>query len=259
MGIFYAGLDLGQQGDYTALAILERVEVQVGEPQVKRVEYQPDLPSWWASSEYAQVYGAHAVPPDWPVIVEERVVPAETCVEFHLRHLERPELGTPYPRIVERVCALLSRPPLSGPQAETTLIVDATGVGRPVIDLLRARDLPGALVPITITGADSVTRDDHGREWRVPKRDLVGVLQVLLQTGRLKVAEGLPLGATLAAEMLNFKAKISASGHDTYEAGPAGGEWREGAHDDLVLAVTLPCWYAEQANHYGPRVTFLDW
>lgn len=34
--------------------------------------------------------------------------------------------------------------------------------------------------------------------------------------------------------------KISASGHDTYEA------WREGIHDDTVLATAIAIWYAER-------------
>ena len=256
MGTFYAGLDLGQQGDYTALAILERVAVTVGEARVERVEYRPQLPSWWASSEYAQVYGPTAMPPGQLTRIEEKVT-QDRRVEYHLRHLERPELGTPYPAIVERVCTLLHAAPL---RAVTTLIVDATGVGRPVVDLLREADLDARIIPITITGGDSVTYEPRGREYRVPKRDLVGVLQVLVQQEprRLKIAEGLPLGATLAAEMLNFKAKISARGHDSYEAGPAGGDWREGAHDDLVLAATLPCWYAEKAHRYGGGIPLAD-
>ncbi len=43
---------------------------------------------------------------------------------------------------------------------------------------------------ITITGGDTVTRDRGN--YRVPKRDLFGVMQMLLQSERLKVAEGFP-------------------------------------------------------------------
>ena len=59
----------------------------------------------------------------------------------------------------------------------------------------------------------------------------------------------LPDAPVLKAELENFRVKISLAGHDTYAAG-AGDEWRQGAHDDLVLAVALACWYGEQ----GPRV-----
>lgn len=53
-----------------------------------------------------------------------------------------------------------------------------------------------------------------------------------------------------ATEALNFKAKISLSGHECYAA-CAAGDWRDGAHDDLVLAVALACWYAERRERRG--------
>jgi hypothetical protein len=45
------------------------------------------------------------------------------------------------------------------------------------------------------------------------------VLQVLLQSGRLKVASKLELGPVLQATMLNFRAKIDpATAHDSYSS-----------------------------------------
>ena len=151
----------------------------------------------------------------------------------HVRHLERFPLRTPYTAVVTGVSRLLSAPPLRG---ACRLVVDATGVGAAVVDLLAAARL--APVPVTITGGDVASRDDRGG-WRVPKRDLVAVLLVLLQGGRLKIARELPEAETLQRELLGFQVKITASAHDTY------GAWREGAHDDLVLAVALACWYCE--------------
>ena len=66
-----------------------------------------------------------------------------------------------------------------------------------------------------------------------------------------------PSGKTLAAQMLTFKATISASGHDSYNAGSANRQWREGAHYDFVLAVTVACWYAKSAPK--PSFLLLDW
>lgn len=107
-------------------------------------------------------------------------------------------------------------------------------MGAPVVDLLRQA---GAYpVPVTITGGDTTSKDEDG--FRVPKRDLVTTVQVLLQTERLKCAK-LPDWPALEAELLNFQVKISTvTAHDSY------GAWREGAHDDLVLAVALACWWA---------------
>jgi hypothetical protein len=41
---------------------------------------------------------------------------------------------------------------------------------------------------------------------------------------------------------LNFRVKITTNANDTYEA------WREGQHDDLVLGLSMACWYAERRN-----------
>jgi hypothetical protein len=88
-----------------------------------------------------------------------------------------------------------------------------------------------------------------GSGYKVRKRNLVSNLLKLFQTERLKVVPELDLASIFVQEPLNFKAKISISGHDSYEA------WREGVHDDLVLATALACWYAEKIfNRPEPRV-----
>jgi hypothetical protein len=159
-----------------------------------------------------------------------------------LRHLHRWELQTPYPAIVSDLRSLLMRPEL---RAGCMLVVDGTGVGRPVVDYLRQQGLRS--IPVTITGGDAATRDDSG--WRhVPKRDLVSVLAVGFETGSIRIAEGLEYGPVLSKELGNFKAKISISGHDSYEA------WRENDKDDLVLALALGCWCARRARSTGVAV-----
>ncbi len=176
-------------------------------------------------------------------ILQEQPNPGDPVL--HIRHLHRFPLATSYPRIAEYVAGLLQREPLIG---DVDLVVDETGVGRPVVDLLRRYGVNP--IGITITGGDSVARDADG--YRVPKRDLVAVLQVLLQQGRLKSAN-LPGAEVLQAELLNFRVTVNATtGHDSYGAGPASG-WRDGEHDDLVLSVALACWYATSApGRIGP-------
>lgn len=203
MSDFTMGLDLGQANDYTALCALERIDRGPGEP-AGHVRLARDM---------------------------QREEAPDTV--YHLRHLERFKLGTPYPAIVKRVTELLATPPLRG---QAALVVDATGVGAAVVDLLRGAGL--SPVAVTITAGERAERVDGG--WRVPKRDLVGVLQVLFQGKRLLIAESLPEALTLTKELLSFQVKITAAAHDVY------GAWREGAHDDLVLAVALACWYAER-------------
>jgi hypothetical protein len=156
-----------------------------------------------------------------------------------LRHLHRYPLRTSYPEIVESVTEVLGRAPLS--EHRTTLMVDATGVGRPVVELLRRQRLRAQLTAVTITGGTTVTEDTFGIH--VPKRDLVSALQVLLQSGALHIARDLPLASTLITELQGFRVRISATGHDSYAAGE---DWRSAPHDDLVLAVALAAWQAAQ-------------
>jgi hypothetical protein len=190
---YFVGVDLGQKQDHTAIAIVERAEVQAGFD--------------WAN---------------WAQVME---------VRRRLRHLERIPLGTPYPEVVTRVRAVVQSEKLAG---RCTLVADATGVGGPVIDLLRAGGLGCPLVPVTITGGGQP--QEVSGMWRVPKRDLVTGLQVMFETGELRIATRLREGETFVKELTNMRVKVSASGHESFAA------WREGTHDDLVLAAALACW-----------------
>ncbi len=198
---FYVGLDLGQSADFTALATIQTVTKE-------------------------NPAGGHAK-------------------FLHLRHLERYPLHTPYPEIAAKVASLIRSPTLNPTEYDPSrlryystppeLIVDDTGVGRAVSDLLKSKGLK--FKAITITGGDEVHGAGGGR-YRVPKRDLVGALEVPFHTGELKVAEGLELWPTLKEELLNFRRKINLkTAHDSYE------HWRESDHDDLVLATALACWW----------------
>ena len=83
-----------------------------------------------------------------------------------------------------------------------------------------------------------MTKDRDG--YRVPKKDLVGAVQVLMQNARLRVAASLAEAATLRAELQNFRMKQNAAtAHESYE------HWRDGDHDDLVLAVAVAAWFQQ--------------
>ena len=202
--IYFVGLDLGQKQDPTAIAVVE-----------------------WR--EYAGAWDA--------VAFNHRM---ETSLS--LRHLERIPLGTPYPEVVYQVgCTMRSRQLADAERRH--LVVDGTGVGPAVVDLLRQEDLQSKLWAVTITGGDTERYADE--YYRVPKRDLVVGLQVLMQQGGLQIAEGMKEGATLVKEMAEMRVKISGSGNEKF------GAWRSGEHDDLVLAVALACWGVRKT---APRV-----
>jgi len=152
---------------------------------------------------------------------------------YAVRHLKRWTLGTRYPDIVADVAKLVEKPPLVLP----ALVVDQTGVGQAVMQLIQDSMLAAEIHAITITGGHEVTAGDHGLH--VPKKELVSVLQVLLQSQRLMIAK-MPDRETLVKELLAFKVKITASANETFEA------WRERDHDDMVLAVALAAWWGER-------------
>lgn len=167
---------------------------------------------------------------------------------YQVRHLDRLPLGTPYPEQVEAVSRVVglvkeqhaknSSPGQSDRRpSPPRLVVDQTGVGRPVVDMLRSAGHRN-LTAVSIHGGDTTSRE--GYDWRVPKRELVATVQVLLQTDRLAVAASLPHAQTLTKEMLAFKVSFSKTGHDSY-----GNDWRENDHDDMVLAVALAAWVGE--------------
>ena len=200
--MFYVGLDLGQRRDHSAIAVVEK---------------------------YDAVRPAHGAG-RWTAAVEAPLV---------VRHVERAPLGTPYPKVVQRLKRIVGSDALAG---QCAVAVDSTGVGAPVIEMLRGAGLGCEIAGVTITGGEreSARYGAGGPEWSVPKRDLIVGLQVLLEEDRLKIARGLKDGASLVKELMDMR--ISRPDHRRVRMGAEG----SGEHDDLVIAVALACWRAKR-------------
>jgi hypothetical protein len=78
--------------------------------------------------------------------------------------------------------------------------------------------------------------------WQMPKKDLVGTLQVLLQEQRLRIAAQLPEVPTLVDELLSFQMKPAPVSTDPLPA------WREGPQDDLLFAIGVGTWWIERGR-----------
>jgi hypothetical protein len=177
--------------------------------------------------------------------------------DLHLRHLERYPLKTLYTTIADSVRDLLGGPPFTvdeyDPQhhriakPKVQLVVDKTGVGVAVTDLLKERRLN--YIGVTITGLGQKVNRNGMREYSVPKMDLVAALEVAFHKGTLKVAKGLELWPALREELLNFRRKQNTrTAHISYE------HWRESDHDDLMLAAALACWKAAYQRKGNARL-----
>jgi hypothetical protein len=162
---------------------------------------------------------------------------------LRVRHLERVPLGTPYPGVVARVREIARHRNLLG---NCALAVDGTGVGAPVVDMLRAARLGCDIAAVTITGGER--QHQNGNAWSVPKRDLIAVVQVLLERDELKVAKGLRELAALVRELTDVRSTTGIGGRVRLGADGCG------EHDDLVIALALACWRAKRPqNGFGGR------
>jgi hypothetical protein len=157
--------------------------------------------------------------------------------ELHhvVRHLEALALGTPYPGVAVRV-AEVAAGVAERTGARPMLYLDATGVGQPVVDVLRQARVKADLVGVYFTHGDrrTVVTDEHDRpiEVKLGKAWLVSRLQALLQGGQLHLPRT-EIAALLSKELLDYEIKIDQNANDTY------GAFRVGSHDDLVTAIGL--------------------
>lgn len=193
-------MDLGQQYDYTAISVIQTREK-------------------WTTGEN--------VPVSWKTGGEDKMV----TYHYYLRYLER--FRAKYPDTVQRVVKITRKLEDDG---GTALLVDATGVGLPVVEMMREERLDP--IPIIITGGNAITESDGG--YHLPKRQMISTLQGLFESGRLKISKGINHLEELLEEISNFRVKITKAGNDTYEA------WRETDHDDMVISIAMAAWYARR-------------
>ena len=178
-------------------------------------------------------------------VLERRIAArGRTLADFRppyaLRHLARFPPGTPYPQIAGAVRALLQTPAVSG----AMLMLDVTGVGKAVKELFHDElynQVFCTFVPLAVVGSGpALAAGGPSCGIPVPKLELVGTMQVLLQTQRLKIAESLPEAPVLVRELETFRAAPPVLRGESVE------QWRERDHDDLVLAVAVAAWVGEQ-------------
>jgi hypothetical protein len=210
--MYFIGVDLGQRVDRSAIAVVERMETAIE---------GFDFARWTKTVEH--------LPDEWVV-----------------RRLERIPLGMPYTEMVERLRKVAEHPKLRG---NSWMAVDATGVGAPVVDMLRAAELECHLMPVILTGGIEASYD--GRQWRVPKIDLLARMRTLIEQGRLKVVDKLRERPALMRELLSVRGKQARGG------GVRVGADGYGEHDDLAMAVALAVWMGRKGPGDKKKVGYV--
>ncbi len=193
---FFLGLDIGQLRDPSAITVIERLHLY--SDQRDRVTWN-FLESW----------------------------------QHRVRHMERVPLMTPYRQIVDRAVEIVQKLKGATGTRSIELVVDATAVGQPIVEMLRSARPECTLVPVTITGADSIS--SSGDTYRIPKRDLMNRLHVMLEDNVIRIPKRTPELDHFRDEFRSFRLHLTPAGHDKYSA--TGDD-----HDDLVLSLALAAW-----------------
>lgn len=200
---YFVGVDVGQAIDPTAIVILEF-----------RQQYQVNM-------HYSTEHRPHGDPQYW--IVDAAKLP----------------LGMLFPDQAQAIAAIAARDPLAG---NAEMIVDRSGLGRPVVDELRKLRVPKLTGVVIGPGEDQ--RRDGAYNWRVSKLQLVTTLSAKLNDGTFKIAEEMPLRDELVKELQELQVSFTSSGAMTFAAAGSG-------HDDLAIAAALALWGAAGRPSYG--------
>ena len=180
-GMVFIGVDLGQRGSHSAMAVLERVE-------------------------------------EWPVELADVLRGAGPRKRYVLRQVERMMLGTPYREVVQRLKRMVES--VMAIRASCVVVVDESGAGVPVVEMMREAGLGCGILPYVITSGQ------HSTPSTVPRAELVTRLQLMVEREELEIAEGCREREQLERELVHLKLE--------------GGS----GSDDLALALALACWKA---------------
>lgn len=130
--------------------------------------------------------------------------------------------GAPYPEL-GRAFGTLARH-----LAADWIVIDGTGVGLALVDIMRElKDLP-EIWAVVITGGKRVHVHAEDRKVSFPKRSMIKGLEAAIEHARLRMAGG--SRKVLGHELAAFSRQVRDDGSEKLEA--AGGE-----HDDLVMAL----------------------
>lgn len=174
---------------------------------------------------------------DWSAlaVIDMQYRPQTRRFGYNLVAMARKQ-GLPYDQIVDWVARIYHKPEFNQAQPPE-LVVDSTGVGVAVVDMLHTKGL--RLNAVTITAGESFTQT--GSIFHVGKARLIGTFLGAFDGGKVNVNPNMPIWPQLEKEMLAYRAEISAQGRAKFEA-------EEGEHDDMIFALAQAVWFGEEAK-----------
>lgn len=224
------GIDIGQIHDPTAICVSEVHQVDTGEV---RYASSPEM-------------GKHSEKGEW---IPPKGFDPVMRTEYIVRFIKRLPLNTSYPEVAEYIANMLNNELFQN--RDVRVLVDATGVGRPVYDSLKSK------IMLRLNNAKILQSFQVGLTWQVGRHTLqlkpisfthgemynrskgtlgkaflVSRLQSLLQEKRVHGPDTSEMKATID-ELLVYEIKVSDKGKDTY------GAMKTGTHDDLATALAL--------------------
>ncbi len=158
---------------------------------------------------------------------EESTPGHDETVTFEVIWLERFGAERRYPAIIGRVAEIVAARQLG---QRYSLLVDITATGRPPLKMFEDRgQYPHALQVVAGTEETYVSGVQS-----VPRRDMVSVAQLLLQSNKLLVAADLEFARDLVADLQAFD--------------PQPPPARQAPHrnEDLVRAVAIAVWWGDR-------------
>ena len=181
MGRYFAGLDLGQLQDFTALVIAEQTDDQ---PRTYKIGYLERFPL----GTHYNIVGDHLAK-----LMQMAPFKDNTTIIA-----DATGCGLPVVQELQR-----RRP---GRDLRGQLL-------RPI----RPEDILAPIIPVLITAGDAVSFDQESGTWHTAKRELASRLQVLIQNRRVTVSAELPEAKTLTNELLAFRPKVTPAGNVVFD------------------------------------------
>lgn len=176
------------------------------------------------------------------VVIDTTLLASEE--KYVVSAVYRYPIGIEYHRVASHIIEQVLGFPYEG---DVTLVVDATGLGAPVLEQFRAN--LSSVMGVTITGGSNFAR--KGNDFNIPKIDLISTLLSVVENRCLYFAQEIPELDTMIHELMAFQGHFSETGRIRYEG--------RQAHDDMVIALALGVWYASEGVSFKEKPMIYTW